>query len=159
MNIKYYKFQISKKSNSAWIFNSQVANGKWVTMLILLRMQNKVVTMTFSSNYSGQDPKEGTRSDKFYFSCTKKHDIISVNWSLMNTWSAGASALQVTNVFLIFTKNIFTFSGARYNCAGTFDERTCECECKGEMFQDMEKVEILRSKYPQLLKCFLISGL
>ena len=28
-----------------------------------LRMQNKVVTMTFSSNYSGQNPKEGTRSD------------------------------------------------------------------------------------------------
>ena len=70
----------------------------------------------------------------------------------MNTWSAGASARQVTNVFLIFTKNIFIFLGARYNCAGTFDERTCECECKGEMFQDMEKVTNLCSKYPPFLK-------
>ena len=68
VNIKYYKFQISEKSNSARIFNSQVANG-W-QCCCFLRMQNKVVTMTFSSNYSGQDPKEGTRSDTFYFSDT-----------------------------------------------------------------------------------------
>ena len=72
----------------------------------------------------------------------------------MNTWSAGASALQVTTVFLILSKNIFFLSGARYNCAGTFDERTCECECKGEMFQDMEKVTNLRSKYPSSQNAF-----
>ena len=76
----------------------------------------------------------------------------------MNTWSAGASALQVTNVFLIFKKNIFIFLGARYNCAGTFDERTCECECKGEMFQDMEKVKnlLLTTTLVRMLPNFIL---
>ena len=40
----------------------------------------------------------------------------------------------------LILKNLNSPTGARYNCAGTFDERTCECECVGEMFRDMEKV-------------------
>ena len=31
-------------------------------------------------------------------------------------------------------------AGARYNCGGHFNERTCECECDESVFGDMKKV-------------------
>ena len=56
-NSKYQKNQIPLEYLTHRL---QMENG-W-RCCYFLRMQNKVVTMTFSSNYSGQDPKEGTRS-------------------------------------------------------------------------------------------------
>lgn len=37
---------------------------KFIVFIYCLRIQNKIVTMMFSSNYSGQEPKEGTRWKK-----------------------------------------------------------------------------------------------
>ena len=78
MNIKYYKFQISEIPLEYLIRSLQKANYSDNNVVHFhkidmediedcCRMQNKVVTMTFSSNYSGQNPKEGTRFNYFYF--------------------------------------------------------------------------------------------
>jgi len=63
--------------------------------------------MMFSSNYSGQDPKEGTR------------ELI-----LDEHMECGCQCGP----------------GARYNCAGHFNDLTCECECDEQTFGDMEKI-------------------
>ena len=38
--------------------------------------------------------------------------------------------------------NIFSkmHPGARYNCAGRFNDLTCECECDEQTFGDMKQV-------------------
>ena len=45
--------------------------------------------------------------------------------------------------------NIFSLihPGARYNCAGHFNDLTCECECDEQTFGDMEKVNIIKGEF------------
>ena len=39
-------------------------------------------------------------------------------------------------------RRCYSCPGARYNCGGHFNERTCECECDESVFGDMKKVSV-----------------
>ena len=61
----------------------------------------------------------------------------------MNIWSADVSVAQVYWVSLSNINQYFLklHPGARYNCAGRFNDLTCECECDEQTFGNMEQVQ------------------